>query len=113
MTHTGFLSTAPVERKLWVNINGGTISHLKDDSRYPDNPSNLDYIINLEVPTINEEGSGQTLTSYFIAPETGGHVFYMACDDQCQLLISNDTDSKNAQLVINILSWTTFRNWEG
>ncbi|KAK3738517.1 hypothetical protein QZH41_012043, partial [Actinostola sp. cb2023] len=102
-----------VQRKVWINVNPGSISELKSDPRYPDNPTISDYITTLEAPRRRDEKYGQTLTSYFIAPETGHHVFYMTCDDQCQLLVSGDKDPKNARVVLDIRSYTQYRQWEG
>jgi len=106
-----FLDAHGVQRKVWENIQTRSLSQYL--TVFPNKPSISDYITTMEAPQRVAQTFGQTLTAYFLAPETGDHVFYIACDDVCQPWISRNTDPEHAQMIIDVRMYTPYRRWEG
>ena len=77
------------------------------------NPSNVAFIASLEVPeSRNLQTFRQRLRAYFRAPETGIYVFFLSCDDICELKVSANERLENLRTVITIHRYTGFREWK-
>jgi hypothetical protein len=53
----------------------------------------------------------EAISGYFVAPETGHYVFYIASDDQSHLYLSTDDTGANVQLVAQVTSWDNEQQW--
>ncbi|MBN1482850.1 hypothetical protein EH223_13115 [candidate division KSB1 bacterium] len=94
----------------WTEVTGG-LSGLLNNSRYPDQPSNSEKIINWEIPTDVSDNYGTRIRGYLHPLTTGSYIFWIASDDQSQLFLSTDGDPANAEKVCEVTSWTNSREW--
>lgn len=73
----------------------------------------MTFISSLEVPESgNLQNFRQRLRAYFYAPETGIYVFYLSCDDICELKVSTNERLEDLGTVITIYRYTGFREWK-
>ena len=59
------------------------------------------------------ENYGGRMAAYYIADETGDHVFFIATDDPGRLFISTDQNPANAVIVAREPVWSGRRTWTG
>lgn len=57
---------------------------------------------------------GQRLTAFYRAPETGDYLFYVTCQDECELWLSTDhrTDNKKRVIFIPFGMNLTWNEWD-
>jgi hypothetical protein len=99
-------------REVWSGLLEGKLKELKADPRYPSNSTTSEFVQSLEAPRGRGDMYGQRLSAYVIPPETGRYMFYMACDDQCELMVSGDEHPSHAHVILTIKSWTPYRKWD-
>lgn len=99
-----FIDRFGVQIENWDNIRGPKF--------YLYAPSSTTFIDSLDVPlNWNLANIGRRLRTYFLAPETGSYIFYLACDDVCELKLSTDEKLENLVTLINIKSYTDYMEW--
>ncbi|MBL9126433.1 MAG: DUF3466 family protein, partial [Verrucomicrobiales bacterium] len=102
----------PIRRDLYDGIPNRFLSTLYADPRYPASPSSVTYLADaFETPPNSGNFYGQRLSGHIVAPTTGDYTFYIASDDQSELLLSTDDDPANKRSIARVDAWTTFRNW--
>lgn len=111
-----FTEIKGVERAVWLEIrptirNEG-IKALYADSRYPDNPSSVGTIDDLQSPVRVLDYYAQRLQTYLVAPETGPYTFHMSCNHQCELWLSTDENPSSKKLLHFIPSYMSYDSWE-
>lgn len=96
----------------WSGIGGTAIDSLLSDYRFPDAPSNVQFLTNrLEAPTNMGDNFGGRLRTYIMPPETCNYTFYIASDNSSRLNLSNDTETVNKKLIAWTDLWTSPREW--
>ena len=99
-----FIDIFGVQIESWENV--------RSSNFYLDAPSSTTVIESLNVPlNWNLANIGRRLRTYFLAPETGSYIFYLACDDFCELKLSADEKLENLVTLINIESYTDYMEW--
>ncbi|KAF1742674.1 hypothetical protein MXB_4213, partial [Myxobolus squamalis] len=104
-----------VLREAWFNLPNDdlTLNALIKDERYPYFPDEYLILDQFEGPPNIGDFYGQRLSTYYLAPEEGAYVFYLSCDDECELWISKNKSEilleKVAYLTQNYS--TDFREW--
>ena len=51
---------------------------------------------------------GQTISGYFVAPDTADYKFYLACDRTCQLNLSPDSLNPDSKVNQIEMGWQTY-----
>ena len=99
-----FIDIFGVQIESWDNI--------RSSKFYLDTPSSKTFIDKLDVPPKSDLANiGRRLRTYFLAPETGSYIFYLACDDVCELNLSADEKLENLVTLIDIKSYTAYMAW--
>eukprot|EP00794_Sanderia_malayensis_P020639 gene20639-22674_t len=103
------LARGPVHTKFWnsVKVAKWDMSDLTSDVRFPGNPTSKGRLDNFDSPYDLDGNYGLQMVSYFVAPETGMYTFEMACDDFCQLFLSNSSASKDKVKIVDVRGWTS------
>lgn len=99
-------------RETWNGIEGGTVSLLTSHSSYPDQPSERDWLANLEGPTNRADSYGTRIRGYLHPPAAGIYTFFIAGDNDCQLWLSTDGTPENAALIASVSGGTEPRQWD-
>ncbi|KII69681.1 hypothetical protein RF11_07278 [Thelohanellus kitauei] len=104
-----------VLREAWFNLpqNELSIDALIKDERYPYFPDEYLIMDMFEAPPNVGDFYGQRLSSYYLAAETGPYVFYLSCDDECELWIGKNTSENSLEKVAYLPTnfSTDFREW--
>jgi hypothetical protein len=124
-TSSGTIQTGPVwsfstvlpgpvgaVRQWWLNIGSGTaVADLTSSANYPDNPTGTEVVIQMEGPTDWENNYGTRLYGWLYPPESGDYTFWIASDDNGELLLSTDEDPANKRSIATVTSWTASEEW--
>ena len=89
----------------WNRIGGSSISDLRSDNSYPDNPSSTNISNGLNFPSDNGDNYGQRISGYIQAPETGSYTFNVTGDNDVVVFLSTTQEAAN---VVDIASITGF-----
>jgi len=99
--------------ELYDDIFGGIeIWRLKDDPRFPDNPSSSSLIPTFEGPVNRRDDYGSRIHGWLQPLTSGNYTFYLSSDDQGELWLSTNWDPRNAILLANETGSTGSRQWE-
>ena len=98
-------------REVWHDVPGSSMSQLRANPDYPNNPSSIEVIENFDAPFDIEKDYGSKLKGYFVAPETGNYTFYMSCSKSCELYTTGDEDTKNKSKIIELDKATWHNQW--
>lgn len=104
-------ATGSILSERWNNIAGTSVNDLINHSNYPDNPSSSTQLQSFEIPSNSGDNYGVRLRGYICPPTTGNYTFWLASDDNGQLLLSTDDSPSNVELIAWHTSWTGSREW--
>jgi hypothetical protein len=100
-------------REVFSNITGSSVQDLLQHPNYPDNPDIIQIITGkFEAPANVADNYGQRMHGLIKAPATGNYTFWIASDDNGQLLISNDDNIENLELIAEVPGWAQSGEWE-
>ncbi len=105
------LGSGEIMREWWTGISGTTLSSLTNNANYPYNPSGRDRLTSFETPTNWADNYGTRVRGYLYAPVTGQYRFWIAGDDNSQLLLSTDETPAKARAIASVPEWTDARQW--
>lgn len=110
-TAPGGLGSGQILREWWSGIGGTAITDLTNHANYPYSPSGSDLLTSFEAPTNWADNYGTRVRGYLHAPVTGQYRFWIAGDDNSQLLLSTDADPVNAVVLASVPGWSSVRQW--
>src|SRR5437867_1596934 len=94
---------------------GGSPESLLTDPNYPDSPTFRTFEPLFEYPPDGTDGVGSNyrngLFGWFLPPQTGDYVFFIASDNQGKLYLSTDEDAANAHLIAEETMQSDPRRW--
>ena len=107
-------------REWWLGIGGVEVSDLTSHPDYPDNPSGSDLLLSFDSPPDRTAETGPDwLNNYgtrlrgYLQPATSGdYQFWIASDDDSELLLSTDADPANAVLIASVDGWNSHYEWD-
>ena len=105
------VSSAGVLLERFDNIAGNAISDLTNHAKFPNSPDLTSVAQLAETPTNAADSYGMRMRAYVTAPATGDYTFWIASDDNGQLLLSSNTDPANATEIASVSNWTSSREW--
>lgn len=104
--------TQGITRKVYHNIPGARVEDLLEDPRFPDEPDFHEVVKSFfESPSNIGDNYGQHMYTWIKPPATGKYTFWIAGDDNCQLLLSPDENTSNGVLIAEVPEWTPPRDW--
>ena len=103
------LGTAVMDR--WENITTTDINALKNDVRYPNNPTVTETVDSFLWNGDDIDNYGARIEGWLYVPATGDYTFWLNTDDHGELWLSTDDDSSNAVLIAQESSYSGFGAW--
>ncbi len=103
----GCSATGTILREEWDNIPGNNIF----DFGFQAAPTSTGQITSFEGPVNIRDSYASRIRGYICAPQTGNYIFWIAADDAAQLWLSADDNPANKIMIADLLSWTSFREW--
>jgi len=108
------LSRGFVLYERWEDVHTGGIDTQPAQYRKNHVPDVSTYLTLFESPQNVAENYYGRISGYFVAPANGRHDFYMACDENGELWIANETGSTLPQTRLAFEpSWGNARSWTG
>ncbi|XP_027047022.1 uncharacterized protein LOC113674731 isoform X3 [Pocillopora damicornis] len=98
-------------REVWKELPGKSISKLKDDPYYPNDPSLIEIIENFDSPFDIDKDYGSRVKGYFVAPETGNYTFYMSGSQSGELWMSSTESQQNLTKMVSLDQATGHNQW--
>ena len=98
-------------REVWKELPGKSISTLKDDPYYPNDPSLIEIIENFDAPFDIDKDYGSRVKGYFVAPETGNYTFYMSGSQSGELWMSSTESQQNLSKLVSMDQPTGHNQW--
>ena len=89
----------------------GKLSELKALPTFPDSPTSINIEADFESPSNIENWYGQTLEGYIVPPVTGEYQFWIASDDESELLLSDSVSTKGLRRIAYTERATKKREW--
>jgi predicted peptidase len=95
----------------WREIPGTTLPDLLKDPAFPRFPNQQVYLDQMEIPP-NQPGSmGTLLRGVLTPPRTGDYTFFIASDNQGELLLSSDERREHIARIARVKEWCFPRDW--
>jgi hypothetical protein len=92
-----------VTREIWENIGGTTVDNLRNDPRFPAEPTLVDEVSDFYTADYGDNYGGR-LQAWLSVPEAGDYTFWVSGDDYTELYIG--TDPSDAVLIAEVPGWT-------
>lgn len=105
------VTTGAIFREWWLGIAGSALSDLTGNAAYPNSPSGSDTLTSFETPTDWADNLGQRVRGWLLPPTTGTYTFWVAGDDQTQLLLSTNDSPGNVTVIASVPDWSSSREW--
>ncbi|MCC7377185.1 MAG: hypothetical protein IT581_21165 [Verrucomicrobiales bacterium] len=104
---------AGVAREVFYGFSGTGLSSLTNNPGFPNNPSAISLLGDfLEVPLNALNGGGERFRGYFLPPQTGTYVFWIASCNEGALFLSSNEDPANLKpLASSPATGVGFRQW--
>ena len=105
------LGSGQIYREWWTSISGSTVANLTSSTAYPNQPTGNNLLTSFEAPSDWADNYGTRIRGYVFPPVTGQYTFWIASDDNSQLLLSTDSNPANARAIASVSTWTNSREW--
>ncbi len=102
----GCSATGTILHEVWQNVGGNDIASINQNA----SPTVVNQITILETSNLGDN-YGERIRGYICPPVTGDYRFTVAGDDAVQIWLSTDDNPLNKVNIVNLLSWTDFREW--
>jgi hypothetical protein len=103
-----------VKAEFYTEIPGTyVLDLLQAEKFFNEQPDVTMFLPSLETPENWGDQYGVRVTGWFVPPQNGQYVFFLASDDQGEFWLSTDASSTFPNLIAEEPEWNTFRNWAG
>lgn len=94
--------TSGLLREVWKRVGGGGIWDLRNSPRFYEDPDISEVIADAEAPRDFGDRYGQRLRGYLVPTQSGKYTFWIASDDNSELLLSTDENKFNLRRIAGI-----------
>jgi hypothetical protein len=105
------LTVGAAKAEFYTGLSGTSIENLTSAPKFPGDPDVVRVLNAVETPEGWGDNYGVRVTGWFLPPQTGRYVFFMASDDQGQFRLSTDENPVNLKLIAHEPQWNTARSW--
>ena len=99
-------------REWWTGVGGSDLADLTGHADYPHRPTGSELLNRFEAPAPFADDYGTRIRGYVHPPLSGDYRFWIASDDNGQLLLSSDDNPANAVPIAGVPGWTGQRQWD-
>ncbi len=111
--NAGAQDTGTIMYELWMNIGGTAMEDLTGNANFPDNPTSGELLTLFETPTNIADNFGGRVYGWLHPVTSGDYTFWIATDDDGDLLLSTDDDPANAVIICGVDGWAPARAFDG
>lgn len=105
------IPTGTARLAFYENISGKTLDLLYDHAKFPQSPDRIE-----ELPKFSHRGTGDNFGmfawAWILPPETGYYTFWLASDDQGELLLSDSAAAEDATVIASVASHTRVESFD-
>ncbi|MEM9080561.1 MAG: DUF1800 family protein [Verrucomicrobiota bacterium] len=102
--------TGSILCELFENINGHSVTSLKNDARFPEQPTRTLRLTSTQFADLGDR-YGALLRGYLHPPTTGTYQFNITSDDWSEAYLSTDHDPENKQLLCFVPEAMNYDQW--
>lgn len=95
----------------WREVPGTTLAELTKNPAFPRFPNEQVYLDQMEIPPNQPGNMGTILRGLITPPATGDYTFFLASDNQGELLVSKDDQRDHLARVAQVKEWSFPRDW--
>lgn len=95
-----------VEVRFFDDIGGGSLSALLGAESYPDSPSETTQLTSLVQGSNRGNNYGTLIRGFISPPASGDYRFFIASDDESELLLSPSDSAAEAGVIASVPGWT-------
>lgn len=97
----------------WSGIEGVLVSDFTSVAAYPDSPDATEPLLNgFEAPLVDRGSNfGSRIRGYLVPFKSGDYTFYIASDDQGELMMSTSEDPDLATVIATVPGWAGSRDF--
>jgi predicted peptidase len=95
----------------WREIPGITLADLTKDSAFPRFPNQQTFLDQMEIPPNQPGNMGSVLRGLITPPTTGDYTFFIASDNEGELLLSTDDKREHIARIARVKEWCFPRDW--
>lgn len=101
-----------LQRELFYNLGSdSTVAALTNSAKFPGKPDALAAMSSFASATGVADNYGSRVRAYVVPPVSGDYTFFIASDDDSQLLLSTGTNPANAKVIASISGWSDPNVW--
>jgi hypothetical protein len=93
-------------RSAWIGIAGESLSALKSNGNYPNNPTLTSTVSSFAGPSNAGDNYGSRISGYIRPQTSGSYTFWIAGDDNCELYLSTDQNASNKTMIASLSGWS-------
>ena len=97
-----------VVQQIWTNMDGGVLSGLTGDARYPFQPTTTRALPTFEGPARYGSYYGTRVRALVTPATTGSYKFYISSDDAGALLFSGTGSAAGAAQIASVTGYTAY-----
>jgi|GEM_PF-1361624 len=105
------IPTGTASLAFYENISGKTLDLLYTHTKFPDAPDRIE-----ELPKFSHRGTGDNFGmfawAWILPPDTGYYTFWLASDDQGELLLSDSASAEGATVIAHVASHTRVESFD-
>ncbi|MEX0742502.1 MAG: HEAT repeat domain-containing protein, partial [Phycisphaeraceae bacterium] len=94
------------ELAYYRNIEGNTIASLREATKFPAEPDDVDETVSLATPANTADEYGTRITGFIEPTQSGEHVFLVAADDSAEVYLSTSESPDDKRLIASAPQWT-------
>ena len=111
--NAGAQGTGTIMYEIWSDIGGTEMEDLTGNADFPDNPTSGELLTLFETPTDIADNFGGRIYGWLHPATSGDYTFWIATDDDGDLLLSTDDDPANAVVICGVDGWAPSRAFDG
>ena len=96
----------------WSGIGGKPVRRLTRNARFPDKPTSVEVITNLDFTDGRGDKYGQRITGLLNVEETGDYQFWVSADESAEVWLSSDETPYNKRLIAYANKPTGYKVWD-
>ncbi len=96
----------------WSGINGKAVRGLTRNQSFPDNPTSVEPITQVDFPDSRGDKYGQRIVGLLNIQETGNYRFWLSADESAELWLSTDQTPYNKRLIAFNNRPTGYQVWD-
>lgn len=107
----GEVAGSGIRQQIWEDIDGGDLDDLTSSERYPFSPDSERVLNSFDSGANTGDQYGSRIRALIKPTVSGYYTFYLAANDDAQLLLGTDATPAGAVQIASVNGWTYYNQW--